>query len=298
MSSAPTTPPEQASSRRPILLLGVMNRCGTNHLAWLLGQHPDVHAAQAGRSGEDYLLKRADLLADYAADTVRHWSDDHREAMADRVLAAMGDGLLGVIRGDVADGQRLLLRTPRLFAIDQAARLFPAARMVLLMRDGREVVASAEKTFSALPAGEWERRWSDGAKRLWDVTGGQDAGDAPLPWQLVRFESLVADPRGTIERLLDGLALDRATYPWAALTSAPLIGSSTAMPAADAAQPRWTPMAKPADFKPKGRWHDWSPARRRRFDRLCGAAMARWGYGAAAEARPGWWGWGRGRRAA
>ncbi|MEM9251496.1 MAG: sulfotransferase [Planctomycetota bacterium] len=286
--AAPTQP-----GRGPILLLGVMNRCGSNHLGWLLSRHPGMATAAAGNSGEDYLLKRADLLAEYADDTVRHWSAEGRDALANGVMSAIGDGLLEAMRGDAADDQRLLLRTPRVFALDQAARLFPSATMVLLMRDGREVVASAEKTFDPLPDGEWERRWRGGADLMWEISQGQAEGAAPLPWLLVRFEDLVADARATLERLLDALGLDRDAYPWDELDTAPVIGSSAAKP--DARSRRWTPIDKPAGFRPSGRWHDWSPARRRRFDRLCGPAMARWGYGPATPATLSWLGRGLGR---
>ncbi len=93
-------------------------------------------------------------------------------------------------------------------------RLFPSARYVHLVRDGRDAALS----FLALPAGVSARSWAlprDAAEFacLWrtDVVAARALGREVGPGRYleVRYEELVADPEGTLRRICDF-----ASLPW------------------------------------------------------------------------------------
>jgi len=86
--------------------------------------------------------------------------------------------------------------------IGELAAEFPAARFVHIVRDVRDVVLSAHDAWGKdlLRAAQ---RWSD------DVARGMSAGGgvgARYTW--LRYEDLTADPRASLERLCEFLALD------------------------------------------------------------------------------------------
>ena len=78
------------------------------------------------------------------------------------------------------------------------ARLFPQARFVHLIRDGRDVSLS----YLAVPWGP-STIWQSARKWRGDVTAGRRAGEAlgPARYAEVRYEELIDDTRATVERV-------------------------------------------------------------------------------------------------
>jgi len=131
-------------------------------------------------------------------DTVR--SDVAAEGPTDfvdvvRAVYASFARLHGKVRwGDKTPGYALHLRT--------LARLFPDARFVHLIRDGREVAASlAERTWgpsSAVSGAFWWRQLVASARRAGTLLG-------PDRYLEIRLEDLICDPEGVLTRVCDFL---------------------------------------------------------------------------------------------
>src|SRR5262245_36301143 len=139
----------------PIFVLGMARRTGTNFCFQLLSLHPDV--APAARLPEDFALHDADLLVEYAERTRRHWNarwGHHPEAGA-RLVRSLGDAVLAflVSEGLAAEapraGARPLFKTPSVRNLERCAELFPGASLVVLVRDGRDAVESALRSFDS-----------------------------------------------------------------------------------------------------------------------------------------------------
>lgn len=260
----------------PILVLGVMPRSGTNFVRDLLAMHPGVHAdpeqvyefplLHAGRGARAFMkeffayfprnrdvLTEWDALALLAGAWLRHWQDEAGE-------------------------RRILLKCPHVQNLGLAPHVFPDARIVLCMRDGRDVIDSTmrtfarrsptRKTFSQLAA-EW-RLGTDAICTFGE--GGRNACENVLP---IRYEDVYADPVSAMTSLLAHTGLDPDAYPMEKVENLPVRGSSRSR-AAD--EERWQPEARTQDFNPVRRWADWPEAKKNRFDRLAGPTLRAAGY--------------------
>lgn len=206
-------------------------RSGTTFLGRALGSHPGV-----GYWEEPRLLFRArqdfdalrpvaeHLVADSSVDELWRTERDGNlreqfgigeDAETEGVCISMVRQRVFLLRGEFlsrSGGALLLDKTPRqLRALSDAASWFPEARVVHIVRDGRDVAASAVA---------WERRWGRpgwldtpgpvvaATAQQW-ATDVQEALAASPKATVVRYEDLVADGRMTVRRVLDHLAL-----PW------------------------------------------------------------------------------------
>lgn len=151
-------------------------------------------------------------------------------------------------------------------------RLFPDAQYVHLIRDGRDAAVS----FLELPAGTYTRTWAhpdtpaefaclwrtevEGARRLGARVGASRYHEA-------RYETLVADPEGTVSAIcaFAGLPFEPAMLEYAGTVDV-------------AAKPHQHRLLKP----PTQRVRDWrtelSPADARTFEAIAGDLLADLGY--------------------
>jgi hypothetical protein len=90
---------------KPILILGMMPRTGTNYLSDLLCLHPDCAAPTAIL--EDYLVHHADMLTHYVNSVRRGWRPEWGvdETAAAGLFSALGDGLTGFLAARTGGGR-------------------------------------------------------------------------------------------------------------------------------------------------------------------------------------------------
>ena len=259
----------------PLLVVGLTQRTGTNWLDTLLGCHPALRRPR--RVHEDHLADGANQLADGLRAITSHWQPDWLDPRrANQQLAhRVGATLLDWLAEDAGvDGStRLLTRTPGTGRLASLLELVGDADVVLLARDGRDVVASGMAglgwTFT-----EGVDRWVHGARQALGVLG------RPLPpgprVRLVRHEDLVADLHGTLEPLLQWAHLDPEELDWDRAACAPVVGSSYVR--GGAAEVHWDPVERPPGFDPRGRAADWPPLRQARFALRARVEQAALGY--------------------
>jgi hypothetical protein len=150
--------------RRPIFILGLMQRTGTVFLSDLLALHPDC--ALPAPLWEDFLLAQADELIRYADVLIAGWGTN-LSLPPDQIpdpLPALGSGLVSMLSG-MAGGKRLITKTPSVRNLEFFFRLFPTAHLVILVRDGRAVVESAVRSWG-LSYGLTMRRWAGAARKV------------------------------------------------------------------------------------------------------------------------------------
>ena len=194
----------------PIFVVGT-KRSGTTLLQAALGAHPKI----AGPPETHYIFRIADL-ADYYGDLTE---DDRlrralREALDTVLLSPLEldqeavldkarreptyAGLFDAIMATFADRvgkQRWSDKTPDQHAV-AVWRLFPDARVVHIIRDPRDVVASRLQTpiidsDSAVALAKWWHRFN-----LSNIEAGSAAG--PRRYLRIRYEDLVNDPEATL----------------------------------------------------------------------------------------------------
>ncbi|MCS7306726.1 MAG: sulfotransferase [Thermoguttaceae bacterium] len=266
------------SQKPDVFIIGVHRRCGTNFLADALKLLP--HFQEPRPLAEDYLLEHAPLLVEYARRTAakryqkRFQEAGEFEACQRLLLRRLGDGLRSFLRDYIRPDCRLLTHTPDPDYLELFFDLFPDAQLVLLVRDGRDVVESAARSWPSEPYSYWMYAWALGARRILQFIHGPGQ-DYQQKWHLVRYEDLLTD-RTAMKKLLQFLGEDPDQYPWPEFDNMPVRGSSTHRGGHQ--ELHWQPVEKTKDFNPIGRWQSWSRWRRWQFRRIAGRELIELGY--------------------
>jgi hypothetical protein len=279
----------------PVFILGVAPRCGTNYVEDLLCVHPDCGLGIPLR--ENQLMDALPQLAGIVDQLGERWSKKvhwgfRPEHPAD-LARALGDGLIDFLVSQVDDRRRLheppgplsgiehafrlspaflITKHPRANGLADFRRFFPDGKLILLMRDGRAVAESSIRSWG------WDLdlavdNWRQGASQMADFLESHP-DDASI---LVRYEDLITDPEGEIDRIFDYIGLDPARFDFDRALRRPVRGSSTARPEG-AESVDWQPVEKDDTFDPLARARGWTPAQHARFNHMAGDLSIRFGY--------------------
>jgi protein-tyrosine sulfotransferase len=268
----------QGPEKAPVYIMTPMQRCGTNHLADLLMLHPDFQLPKVLE--EDFVFEHADVLYEYGERMYQRWKKlkwiDNPEECRRLLQLYLGQGLLSFLRNEIDGNKRLLLKTPDCNNIDKFFLFFPGANLVILIRDGRDVVESAVRKWPKQSDEHWMREWAAGCRRILNFMEGVGRGSRGKSWELVRYEDLVERPEASIKGIADFLGVDEVAVDWDRLTKLPVRGSSVIVDAQGRVS--GATVKKPSDFSSIGRWRDWSMWRKRRFKKVAGRELVEMGY--------------------
>ncbi len=259
-----------ASVERPrlVFLLAPTGRSGTNYLFRLIVHHPYIAGPEAP-FWEDFLLHEAHHLSTYAGNVFGHWSEVADETVPPSTRTdlerALGDALCRLLTRRV-EVPHAITKTPSVENIDLIDRFFPDERLILLIRDGRDVVASGMGSFDwTLEQGA--AYWAAAMDRLLAF-----CARTPKARRLIlRFEDLITDPKAVLDRVFDHVGADPADFDWTADGLDQVVGSSTLR--RSEGDLHWTPIERPKDFNPLGRWQRWNEEEKRVFERLAGRQL-------------------------
>ncbi|MFT5586943.1 MAG: tetratricopeptide (TPR) repeat protein [Cognaticolwellia sp.] len=185
------------------VFIGGAGRSGTTLFRAMLGAHPGVHCGPE--------LKLVPTIC-----TLREqWQ---RTMGADLAAAGVGEEVLDnavrafvsqLLVGSAPAGKRVAEKTPHnLLHMAMLGRLFPRARFVHIVRDGRAVSASLVRQRWIDPATQepiWYCKDLEGASRYWvEVVASvrQQAAQVPGRYLELRYEDLVQDPRSAMRQVL------------------------------------------------------------------------------------------------
>ncbi|MDZ4699832.1 MAG: sulfotransferase [Rhodothermales bacterium] len=259
--------------REPIFIVGIMPRSGTNFLHRLLCQHPDCGAINTTPVREDYLLHHIEGLNRYVG-RLRwqwgHWGADEGfvQALADR----LGLGAAAFLKS-LSGARRIVTKTPSVANLNLFARYFRHSPLLVIVRDGRSVVASGMSGFG------WKfetatREWAAAARA---IARFRERGDsAAFRFQVVQYERLSAETSASLQDIFTFLELDANRYDFEKAGQTPIYGSSFESKEGEALT--WKPKEKPANFDAGARWTSWSRFQRERFDWLAGDELTSLGY--------------------
>jgi Sulfotransferase family len=265
---------ELSAQQRPIMILGLTPRTGTNYLWDLVRLHPACASAREPIH-EDLFLEHAHVLARFVREVRAKWDPAWGFVGEDTVAelyACFGTALLDFLITD--SNRRLVTKNPSVAGVDQVFAFFPTAQVIILARDGRAVVESCRRTFG------WDfdlaaRRWAAAADRALRFIASRPADDDAV--RLVRYEQVIGDLRSEITELISFLGLDLNQYDFTAAERLPVRGSSVFR--GGKAAVHWDPIERTADFDPLRRWAGWTAGHHRRFAWLAGRQQTALGYG-------------------
>lgn len=262
----------------PLLVLGVLPRSGTNYLRDLVALHPDV-CGDPGRLYEFPLLQSAKSSAAFMDDFVQRFPRNGEVVGRWDALALAAGGWLRVLQKE-AGPKHILLKSPHVENLSLAPLVFPNAKILLCLRDGRDVIDSSLKTFS-----RWNLRgknfnqlahsWRLGAEAILEFDKGGRLENPDV--MIVRYEDLVADAKGALHKVFLHLGLDPEKCDMSGVDQMLVRGSSRAEGQGD---DRWKGSEKSSDFNPLGRWEAWPDARKAKFHNIVGQVLTKAGYDA------------------
>ena len=242
----------QPPGKAAIFILGITPRSGTNFLSDLLCLHPDC--AAPAPIFEDHLTYHADLLIQYAKNVSQSWrpSWNISKDLQASLSSSLGNGLIEFLSLRVGDN-RLVTKTPSVRNLQHFFTAFPGAHLLVLVRDGRDVVESMVRGFAVNP--EWAmRRWAEAARTILHFQESNPNTDSK--YLIVRYEDLVESLQTELRKILVFLGLNVETYDFESATHLPVRGSSTLRTPGE--EPvHWEPIEKPTDFNPVQRWRQW-----------------------------------------
>ncbi len=258
-----------------VFLHGVQPRSGTNYVSSLLDQHPDILADPIGIHELPLLMMLSDVGALQRRFLMRCVAN---RAVFDRYdfVAVLGNGLAAAAERMCPPGQRLLFRSPHTHMLPHFSLFFPNDLLIVLMRDGRDVIASTRATWRSGPFGKTFKdhclEWAYSAEAALDAV--EQVG--PERSCLIRYEDVLSDPVRHFDQLCRFMQVDPDRVDHAQLANLPIKGSSEASKVGDGVT--WQPIAKPERFNPVGRWKSWSERQQKTFWSIAGDVMLRAGY--------------------
>lgn len=227
-------------------------------MQWALRQHPDLWGGQES----DFMIPLIEKLREVHEFGSRrqdlHWLSGQRVSV-DEFLQYMGLGLNALFT-ERADGRRWVEQTPQYtLHMGEILSLLPGAVFVMMLRDGRDVVESLKNFVNPME--------HDAAAHLWARFAGEglDFSEGPLGERVhvVRYQDAIENTQETMVALFDflGLAPSEESVSW--------IRDRSPINSSFADEDRRSAV---------GRWHDWTPEERARFDREAGDMLIRAGF--------------------
>jgi len=256
-----------------IMLHGALQRTGTNYVAALLALHPDV----AGLEGVVYEFAFLTLVGDIVA-MQKKYETKAAGASGTRspsdFAALFGTAMLTHLFNRWSKGKRMLLKVPGVGFLNHFPVAFAHEHLLLLNRDGRDVVESIQRSWPAYRFEDACREWAR-AVRLMLAFQRRMAGS--LTFDMIRYEDAVREPEKVVCRLCQRFGLNASRYPFDQIKNVPLLGSSSIRTRGQE-EWKWKRVQKPKGFDPFGRWHKWGPEEKNTFKRIAGQSLIDCGY--------------------
>jgi hypothetical protein len=287
MTSAESSVEGGRESTSVLFIRGLMPRAGTNFLMDALAQHPRIRPSP-GEFWEFAPFRFQSELMQY----LKHVEASHHvpEFRAEDFLSHVGDAWMRYLAG-ARDANIAVYKEPSVHDLEAMFQLFPRAKAVFIVRDGRDLVASLLKAGFLFPP--WNvrnpRHWrrllpgeefriacrqvAGAANRLAAFVQSEFAMERQQQWRLIHFEELFRAPRQTIGALLEWLDLSVTEMAWDALARMPVRGSSF-LTDPQGGMNFGSGIEKPPHFNPIGRWQHWTPRQKRAYERIAATAMS------------------------
>jgi protein-tyrosine sulfotransferase len=259
--------------RGPALIIhGMLPRVGTVYVGELLSLHPDLDPYPR-RIWEVPFLQLKDELLHVQEKFIYGYRHNAGKLGDQDFLPIFGGALLAYLQLETPADKRLLLKVPGVQHLDSFFTVFPHEHLLLLLRDGRDVVQSTVRTWPQLRFSFVCRRWKRAARMV--LACHERFSHRAEGYWLARFEDAVREPEAFVMEACRRFGLDESRYPLGRIAEVAVRGSSSLSPPGDIS---WHPVDKPRDFRPAGRWIDWSAGKKRTFRRIAGQELVELGY--------------------
>lgn len=254
-----------------IIIQGIMPRSGTVFIGELLRRHPDLCAypnqlweIPALQLTKDVRHLQQKFLSGYKLNRGKLGEDDF--------LPLFGASLMAYLHEQVPPDQRLLIKMPSVQYLSHFFLMFPHENLLILVRDGRDLVHSTLRTWPRLNFIQVCLRWNRSAKMVLQ-TVKHLAESQCHRYMLARYEDALEDSVTFVEEACSRFDLAVNRYPFEQIEGIKVIGSSKLEK-----NVTWKFIKKPEGFAPVGYWKQWSAARKVIFKAIAGRSLMELGY--------------------
>ncbi len=264
----------RGADRDPAILIhGIMPRSGTVYVGELLRRHPDLYAYPfhlwefpALQLTGDLLKLQEKFLLGYKLNRGKIKEGDF--------LPLFGASLIAYLYASVPPEQRVLAKMPSVQYLSHFFSMFPYENLLILVRDGRDLVHSTLRTWPHLNFLQVCLRWHRSAQIVLHTFEQLSTTKCNGYW-MAKYEDALKDPETFVKEACQHLGLAENRYPFEEIDSIRVIGSSKLE---NKDKVTWQHLQKPKDFKPVEYWQKWSPARKLIFKTIAGRSLVALGY--------------------
>jgi hypothetical protein len=284
------------------ILHGIRVRSGTNYLSKLLSCHPDIQLIPPQKTTDEFpFLATTDKWQAAFSSFVAKFNGDRALFNFDDFAPFLGDAWLAYnIQTFQLQPGHVFVKDPRVYHLHQFFKLFPRAKLIILIRDGRDNVASCIKAGLAIRNSmpvhyKLFRRinhiiwrdfinhtcaWAHAAHLISDFDQTFKDTEFASKYLIVRYEDTFQEPQRNSQKLFGFIGLDLTDSVLNEIENLEVVGSSfySTSLREDAQKPNWTPLVKAAAFQPVGRWQKWNKLQKYLFKRLAGQALILFDY--------------------
>ncbi len=255
-----------------IIIHGVMPRSGTVYTGELLRLHPDIYAYPNELWEIPFMELTGDIknLQQLFFDRFK----GNRERMGEvDFLPLFGASLMAYLYSFVPEGKKLLIKIPDVQFLQYFPIVFPNEHLLLLMRDGRDLVSSTTRTWPEEKFSNVCKEWKNSAQHM--VAFDHFYHDKRDDYQFMKYEDIVDNPEEFVRNSCQWYGLDVERFPFEQITELAFRGSSTLQPEGEV---NWEPIKSNKSTKTVGHWHQWSAKQTKQFKDIAGAALINAGY--------------------
>lgn len=255
-----------------IIIHGVLPRSGTVYVGELLRLHPDVYAFP-NNIWEFPFLQQVPGVQKLEEEFIFSYEQNMGKIGTCDFLPLFGASLIAYLHAATPPGKRILLKVPSVQYLDRFFQVFPHEQLLMLTRDGRDVVHSTIKTWPQLRFSMACARWRRAAQMT--LACHERYQTRPTGYWMGRFEDALQEPEAFVRAACARFGLDPEVYPFDRMRQIPIHGSSTNK---RDGKVTWRPVSKDESFNPVGRWQSWSSLRKAVFKSIAGKQLVALGY--------------------
>jgi len=281
LSKAPSRISKNESSL--VYLVSPTQRSGTNFLSYMLKSHPEIYLPEKPDfPNEHFILSYAHHLKNYVNDTIKIWGKwftEHNDkdfilnTEANNLMSSLGFGLMNYFNSLNNNSKYILLRTPDALNINLYFNLFPDAKIIILLRDGRDTVESYISSWGGAKIFRYmTKRWSQRMQQINDFIENNNHSKQIL---IIKYEDIVQNKDLLLNKTFNFLDLDQSKYDWNQLNEIPILGSSSFKDKEN--NVHWNPIIK-EDYKPINKWIKWSKTKKSYFKKHAGKWLIKYDY--------------------
>jgi Sulfotransferase family len=283
-------------------LHGIRVRSGTNYLSKIMSCNSNIQLVPPKKTTDEFpVLRVMDSWENAFSDFLSKFNGAKGTFEFSQFVPHLGFAWLTYLISHFSlQPGHIFLKDPSVRHIDKFFDIFPKSKLIILVRDGRDNVASYMKAGLAVRAHHSFLQRSKkhlnhlllrdfiSSARDWSASAGkilrfdEKFKNSPFASQylIVRYEDIYQNPKQMAERIFTFMevSFDRAILE--SIANAEVVGSSFYSPAGqeDANKPNWKPTPKTDAFKPMGRWKRWNALQKNLFKRIAGNHLILMGY--------------------